>query len=137
MFGRWQVRGGGVSTMPGLGQAARDVDDVWAVAGERRGGLHHIHTSSHDVHTSLTGGSIAQPGEGGYYFQHPPSNYSHPGCMSQDVLPTLLAEGVKLDGIFWDTYAEYYADMREFHEAVRCGGYGRRSVWGSDRRRNR
>ena len=39
--------------------------------------------------------------------------------MSQDVLPTLLAEGVKLDGIFWDTYAEYYADMREFHEAVR------------------
>eukprot|EP00955_Chlamydomonas_euryale_P074929 362174-Chlamydomonas_euryale.AAC.1 len=39
----------------------------------------------------------------------------------QEVLPQLLAEGVRLDGVFWDTYAEYYADMREFHEAVRRG----------------
>lgn len=36
----------------------------------------------------------------------------------QDVIPRLLDEGVKLDGVFWDTYAEYYADMRGFHEAV-------------------
>jgi protein arginine N-methyltransferase 2 len=40
----------------------------------------------------------------------------------QEVLPRLLAEGTQLDGVFWDTYAEYYADMRDFHEAVRmCG----------------
>ncbi len=30
----------------------------------------------------------------------------------------LLKEGVKLDGVFWDTYAEYYADMREFHDQL-------------------
>ncbi|KAG1679254.1 hypothetical protein FOA52_009283 [Chlamydomonas sp. UWO 241] len=36
----------------------------------------------------------------------------------QEVLPQLLAEGVQLDGVFWDTYAEYYADMRGFHDAL-------------------
>ena len=36
----------------------------------------------------------------------------------QTVIPTLISEGVKLDGIFWDTYAEYYRDMKEFHDAL-------------------
>lgn len=34
----------------------------------------------------------------------------------QQVIPTLIQEGIKLDGIFWDTYAEYYKDMRVFHD---------------------
>jgi protein arginine N-methyltransferase 2 len=36
----------------------------------------------------------------------------------QDVLPNLIAEGVELDGIFYDTYGEHYTDMEEFHEQM-------------------
>jgi protein arginine N-methyltransferase 2 len=36
----------------------------------------------------------------------------------QNVIPALIQEGLKLDGIFWDTYAEYYKDMREFHDTL-------------------
>ncbi|KAK3070533.1 Arginine N-methyltransferase 2 [Teratosphaeriaceae sp. CCFEE 6253] len=32
----------------------------------------------------------------------------------QDVLPRLVAEGVVLDGIYYDTYAEDYKDLKEF-----------------------
>ncbi|KAK5119482.1 hypothetical protein LTR85_007582 [Meristemomyces frigidus] len=32
----------------------------------------------------------------------------------QDVLPKLVEEGVVLDGIYYDTYAEDYADLKEF-----------------------
>ena len=33
----------------------------------------------------------------------------------QDVLPQLIKEGVELDGVFYDTYAESEADMHHFH----------------------
>ena len=36
----------------------------------------------------------------------------------QDVLPKLIAEGLELDGIFYDTYGEHYTDMEEFHEQM-------------------
>ena len=32
----------------------------------------------------------------------------------QDVLPRLVEEGVILDGIYYDTYAEDYSDLKEF-----------------------
>eukprot|EP00924_Labyrinthula_sp_SR-Ha-C_P016432 snap_masked-scaffold_6-processed-gene-3.16-mRNA-1 protein AED:0.03 eAED:0.04 QI:0/-1/0/1/-1/1/1/0/350 len=32
----------------------------------------------------------------------------------QKAIPKLLREGVKFDGIFFDTYGEYYRDMKEF-----------------------
>lgn len=33
----------------------------------------------------------------------------------QDVLPQLVAQGVQLDAIFFDTYAEHALDMQDFH----------------------
>ena len=36
----------------------------------------------------------------------------------QEVLPNLIAEGVELDGIFYDTYGEHYTDMEDFHEQM-------------------
>ena len=36
----------------------------------------------------------------------------------QKVLPNLIAEGVELDGIFYDTYGEHYTDMEDFHEQM-------------------
>jgi protein arginine N-methyltransferase 2 len=33
----------------------------------------------------------------------------------QDVLPQLIAQGVQLDAIFFDTYAEHALDMQDFH----------------------
>jgi protein arginine N-methyltransferase 2 len=33
----------------------------------------------------------------------------------QDVLPQLIREGVELDGVFFDTYAEHSFDMEDFH----------------------
>ena len=36
-------------------------------------------------------------------------------CRWQDAIPRLVAEGVKFDGIFYDTYGEHDADMQEFH----------------------
>ena len=37
----------------------------------------------------------------------------------QEVVPTLIiGRGTRFDGIFWDTYAEYYEDQREFHEML-------------------
>ena len=36
----------------------------------------------------------------------------------QDVIPQLIAEGVVVDGIFFDTYGEHYLDMEDFHQVV-------------------
>ena len=36
----------------------------------------------------------------------------------QEVLPRLIDEGVQLDGIFFDTYAESYMDMEDFHQQM-------------------
>eukprot|EP00201_Polytomella_parva_P017081 CAMPEP_0175056876 /NCGR_PEP_ID=MMETSP0052_2-20121109/10933_1 /TAXON_ID=51329 ORGANISM="Polytomella parva, Strain SAG 63-3" /NCGR_SAMPLE_ID=MMETSP0052_2 /ASSEMBLY_ACC=CAM_ASM_000194 /LENGTH=400 /DNA_ID=CAMNT_0016321989 /DNA_START=47 /DNA_END=1249 /DNA_ORIENTATION=+ len=36
----------------------------------------------------------------------------------QEMIPILEQEGVKFDGIFFDTYGEYYEEMREFHQHV-------------------
>jgi type IV protein arginine methyltransferase len=33
----------------------------------------------------------------------------------QDVVPQLIQEGVKFDGIFFDTYGEHFLDMEDFH----------------------
>ena len=36
----------------------------------------------------------------------------------QVVVPKLIAEGVELDGIFFDTYGEHYTDMEDFHDQM-------------------
>lgn len=36
----------------------------------------------------------------------------------QDVLPQLISEGVQLDGIFFDTYAEHSLDLEDFHKQM-------------------
>ena len=36
----------------------------------------------------------------------------------QDVMPQLIAEGMKFDGIFYDTYGEHFTDLEDFHAAV-------------------
>ncbi|KAI3656601.1 hypothetical protein MP638_003028 [Amoeboaphelidium occidentale] len=36
----------------------------------------------------------------------------------QDVISNLLEDGIQFDGIFFDTFGEYYKDMQEFHEHV-------------------
>ena len=36
----------------------------------------------------------------------------------QDVLPQLIAEGVQLDAIFFDTYAEHSLDLEDFHNQM-------------------
>jgi protein arginine N-methyltransferase 2 len=33
----------------------------------------------------------------------------------QDVIPQLIQEGVKVDGIFYDTYGEHFLDLEDFH----------------------
>jgi hypothetical protein len=33
----------------------------------------------------------------------------------QDVIPQLIQEGVKVDGIFYDTYGENFFDLQDFH----------------------
>ncbi|GKY91012.1 hypothetical protein MPSEU_000074000 [Mayamaea pseudoterrestris] len=33
----------------------------------------------------------------------------------QDVLPQLIAEGLTIDAIFYDTYGEHYSDLEDFH----------------------
>lgn len=36
----------------------------------------------------------------------------------QDVIPQLIAERVQLDAIFFDTYAEHYLDLEDFHSQM-------------------
>ncbi len=36
----------------------------------------------------------------------------------QDELPKLLNEGVKFDGIFYDTYGEHFTDLEDFHQIM-------------------
>lgn len=36
----------------------------------------------------------------------------------QEVLPQLMAEGVQLDAIFFDTYGEHYLDLEDFHSQM-------------------
>jgi len=36
----------------------------------------------------------------------------------QDVVPQLIQEGLQLDGIFFDTYAEHFFDMEDFHKLL-------------------
>lgn len=36
----------------------------------------------------------------------------------QDVIPQLIAEGVVVDGVFFDTYGEHYLDMEDFHQLL-------------------
>ena len=36
----------------------------------------------------------------------------------QDIMPQLIAEGMKFDGIFYDTYGEHFTDLEDFHASV-------------------
>ncbi|WPH04866.1 protein arginine N-methyltransferase 2-like protein [Acrodontium crateriforme] len=57
----------------------------------------------------------------------------------QDVLPKLIEEGVQLDGIYYDTYAEDYKDLKEFFAEYviallnRDGKFGFYNGLGADR----
>ncbi|KAH8730430.1 S-adenosyl-L-methionine-dependent methyltransferase [Phaeosphaeriaceae sp. PMI808] len=64
---------------------------------------HHIIEAHPQVHQRLR--------EQGWYDK--PNVHIHEGRW-QDVLPKLLEQGVVLDGIYYDTFAEDYAALREF-----------------------
>jgi protein arginine N-methyltransferase 2 len=36
----------------------------------------------------------------------------------QDIMPQLITEGIKFDGIFYDTYGEHFTDLEDFHTAM-------------------
>lgn len=36
----------------------------------------------------------------------------------QDELPKLIEEGLKFDGVFYDTYGEHFTDLEDFHELM-------------------
>jgi protein arginine N-methyltransferase 2 len=64
---------------------------------------HHIIEAHPQVHARLR--------ETGWYDK--PNVHIHEGRW-QDILPKLVAQGVVLDGIYYDTFAEDYAALKEF-----------------------
>lgn len=67
--------------------------------------MHHIIEAHPQVHQRMR--------ENGWYEK--PNVTVHEGRW-QDILPKLVEEGVVLDGIYFDTYAEDYKDLKEFFQ---------------------
>jgi protein arginine N-methyltransferase 2 len=73
----------------------------------RQPGAHHIIEAHPDV--------VAHMHRQGWHEK--PNVFIHVGRW-QDVVPKLLEQGLQFDGIFFDTFGEFYEDLREFCEHV-------------------